>query len=75
MKIERKKNEEIKGQICRSSLIPVNTIHLHIGPKIKFYFLFAIAYLPTLLPPTQLFFCFSRTNFFFFGFFDISVSV
>ena len=46
-----------------------------LGPKIKFY-MFAIAYLPTLLPPTQLFFCFSRTNFFFFFcFFDISVSV
>ena len=28
---------------------------LLVGPKIKFY-LFAIAYLPTLLPPTQLFF-------------------
>ena len=36
-------------------------------PKIKFY-LFAIAYLPTILPPTQLFFCFFRTNFFFFTF-------
>ena len=27
-KLERKKNEEIKGWICRSSLIPVYTIHL-----------------------------------------------
>ena len=34
-------------------------------PKIKFY-LFAIAYLPTLLPPTQLpFFCFPELIFFF----------
>ena len=43
-------------------------------PKIKFY-LFAIAYLPTLLPPTQLFFCFSRTIFFFFFFFFFAVSI
>ena len=28
-KLERKKNEEIKGQIGSSSLIPVNMIHLH----------------------------------------------
>ena len=40
---------------------------MSIGPKIKFY-LFAIAYLPTLLLPTQFFFfCFSRSNFFFFA--------
>ena len=48
-----------------------------VRPKIIFY-LFAIAYLPTLLLPTQLFFfVFSRSIFFFFFFFcfDISVSV
>ena len=28
MKIERKKNEEIKGRICSSSLIPAYRIHL-----------------------------------------------
>ena len=28
MKIERKKNEEIKGRLCSSSLIPVYRIHL-----------------------------------------------
>ena len=39
-----------------------------IGPTIKCY-LFAIAYLPPLLPTTQLFFRFSRTVFFFFFFF------
>ena len=39
---------------------------MDIRPKIKFY-LFAIAYLPTLLLPTQhFFFCFSRSTFFFF---------
>ena len=35
-KLERKKNEEIKGRICRSSLIPVYTIHLptvHVRPS------------------------------------------
>ena len=37
-----------------------------VGPKIKFN-LFAIAYLPTLLPPTQLFFFFfAFPEFFFF---------
>ena len=38
-------------------------IFVYVRPKIKFY-LFAIADLPTLFPPTQpLFFCFSRTLF------------
>ena len=33
-KLERKKNEEIKGQISQSSLIPVYTIHL---PTVHMY--------------------------------------
>ena len=41
--------------------------HLATGPKIKFYLL-AIAYLPTILPPTQHFF-------FFFAFPDFSFAV
>ena len=45
---------------------------LLLRPKIKFY-LFAIAYLPTLLLPTQLCFRFSRSNFFFFFFFAVSI--
>ena len=46
-----------------------------IRAKIKFY-LFAIAYLPTLLPPTRPFFFFALLElFFFFFFFFFAVSI
>ena len=53
---------------CDMSLYPSKFKHRSIGPKIKFY-LFAIAYLPTLFPYSTFFSCFSRSNFFFFFFF------
>ena len=48
------------------SLNPSVKLLTHSWPKIEFY-LFAIAYLPTVFPPTQLFFCLSRILFFFFA--------
>ena len=65
--------------VCPSNCPPVNISCYHIsskttGPKIKFY-LFAIVYLPTLLLPTQLFFCFSRSIVFFFSIFQFQSEI
>ena len=58
----------IKGQ-----LFFLFFLYVLLRPKIKFY-LFAIAYLPTLLLPTQLFFpLFQKFFFFFFFFFAVSI--